>query len=182
MESKAKVLGHPIHQMLVPFPFGLLATAAIFDIVYLVWGNLSMTTVSYWMIVSGIIGGIVAAPFGLIDYSAIPSGTRAKSVGFVHGIGNVIVLLLFAGSWWLRYRSANFGNAGIYIPTVAAFVLSFAGFALAGLTGWLGGELVGRLAVGVDDEAHLDAPNSLLGTPARRRSRLARTSRGARIN
>jgi uncharacterized membrane protein len=39
MESKAKALGHPIHQMLIPFPFGLLATAVIFDIIYLIWGN-----------------------------------------------------------------------------------------------------------------------------------------------
>ena len=49
MESKAKALGHPIHQMLIPFPFGLLATAVIFDIVYLLWGNPTMLTVSYWM-------------------------------------------------------------------------------------------------------------------------------------
>ena len=33
MESKAKLLGHPIHQMLVPIPFGLLATAVIFDLI-----------------------------------------------------------------------------------------------------------------------------------------------------
>ncbi len=39
MESKAKALGHPIHQMLVPFPFGLLATAVIFDVVHLVWAR-----------------------------------------------------------------------------------------------------------------------------------------------
>jgi hypothetical protein len=38
---------------------------------------------------------------------------------------------------------------------------SFAGFAPAGITGWLGGELVDRLAIGVDNGAHLNAPNSL---------------------
>src|ERR687893_1065444 len=102
MESRAKILGHPIHQMLIPFPFGLLATAVIFDIVYLVWGNPVMATVAYWMIIAGIVGGLVAAPFGLIDYLAIPRGTRAKSVGLVHGVGNVVVLLLFVGSWLMR--------------------------------------------------------------------------------
>jgi len=164
MESKAKALGHPIHQMLVPFPFGLLATAVIFDIIYLVWGNPAMATVAYWMIVAGIVGGLVAAPFGLIDYLAIPQGTRAKSVGLVHGLGNVVVLLLFAGSAWLRYGAA--GAASPYVPGTLALVLSFAGFALAGLTGWLGGELVDRHAVGVDDGAHLDSPHSLSGRPA----------------
>lgn len=86
MESKAKILGHPIHQVLIPFPFGLLGTAVIFDIVYLVWGNSTMVTVSYWMIIAGVIGGLVAAPFGVIDFLAIPAGTRAKSVGLVHGL------------------------------------------------------------------------------------------------
>jgi hypothetical protein len=37
------------------------------------------------------------------------------------------------------------------------------------LTGWLGGELVYRLRVGVDKGAHLDAPSSLSGEPAERR-------------
>jgi uncharacterized membrane protein len=164
MEGKAKILGHPIHQMLIPFPLGLLGTAVIFDIVYLVWGNPTMVTVSYWMITAGIIGGLVAAPFGLIDFLAVPGGTRAKSVGLIHGLGNVVVLLLFAGSWWLRYGAS--GGVPPYAPTTITLVLSFAGFALAGITGWLGGELVGRLAVGVDNGAHLDSPNSLSGRPA----------------
>jgi uncharacterized membrane protein len=159
MESRAKALGHPIHQMLIPFPFGLLATAVIFDIIHLVWGDPTMATVAHYMIVAGIIGGLVAAPFGTIDYLAIPSGTRAKSVGLLHGVGNVVVLLLFAASWWLRRDAPE-------RPETLALVLSFAGFALAGATGWLGGELVDRLAVGVDDGAHLDAPNSLSGRPA----------------
>jgi uncharacterized membrane protein len=164
MESRAKILGHPIHQMLIPFPFGLLATAVIFDVVYLIWGIPTMATVSYWMIAAGIVGGFIAAPFGLIDWFAIPQGTRAKSVGLVHGLGNVVVLLLFIGSWWLRYGTATAPTA--YLPGTLALVLSFAGFALAGLTGWLGGELVDRHAVGVDDGAHLNAPNSLSGRAA----------------
>jgi len=159
MESKAKALGHPIHQMLVPFPFGLLATAVIFDVVHLVWGTPTMATVAYWMIVAGIVGGLVAAPFGLIDWLAIPGGTRAKSVGAIHGAGNVVVLVLFAASWLLRRGAPD-------APGVFALALSFAGFGLAGLTGWLGGELVDRHAVGVDDGAHLDSPHSLSGHPA----------------
>src|ERR1043165_7948448 len=137
MESKAKALGHPIHQMLIPFPFGLLATAVFFVIVYLIWRNPTMVTVSYWMIIAGIIGAIIAAPFGLIDWLAIPSGTRAKSVGMLHGLGNVVVLLLFIGSWYLRYTaSATAPSIVPYLPSTAAWGLSFVGFALAGVTGW----------------------------------------------
>jgi uncharacterized membrane protein len=166
MESKAKALGHPIHQMLIPFPFGLLSTAVIFDVIYLVWGNPTMVTVSYWMIIAGIIGGLIAAPFGLIDWLAIPQGTRAKSVGLLHGGGNVVVLLLFLASWWLRYSNVEATVA--YLPTTTALLLSFVGFALAGVTGWLGGELVDRLSVGVDDGANLDAVSSLSGPATRK--------------
>ena len=165
MESKAKILGHPIHQMLIPFPFGLLATAVIFDLIYLLWGNVTMVTVSYWMIAAGIVGAILAAPFGLIDWLAIPKNTRAKTIGAIHGLGNVVVLLLFIGSWWLRFGETA---SVAYLPTTPALVLSFVGFALAGVTGWLGGELVDRLSVGVDEGANLNAPNSLTGPATRK--------------
>ena len=167
MESRAKALGHPIHQMLVPFPFGLLATAAIFDVIYLFTDTPStadtLSTVAFWMTASGLVGGLIASPFGLIDYLAIPAGTRAKSVGMLHGVGNVFVMALFAVSLWMRYGAPGPAHR----PTTAALAASIVAFLLAGVTGWLGGELVDRLGVGVDDGAHLDAPNSLLTDDAR---------------
>lgn len=155
MESRAKLLGHPAHQMLIVFPLGLLATAVIFDVVFLASGMPEMATVAYWLIAAGLIGALLAAPFGTIDWTGIPSGTRAKRIGAMHGIGNVIVSLLFLGSWVLRPDPPA-------EPGVLALVLSFSGAALAMVTGWLGGELVDRLGVGVHDGANLDAPNSLL--------------------
>ncbi len=106
------------------------------------------------MIAGGIIGGLVAAPFGWIDWFAIPSGTRAKSVGLWHGTGNVVVMLLFLISWFMRHDLPE-------RPDAIALMLSFMGAGLALLTGWLGGELVDRLGVGVDDGAHPNAPSSL---------------------
>jgi uncharacterized membrane protein len=159
MESKAKILGHPVHPMLIVFPLGLLATAVIFDIIHLYSDNGKWAEVSYYMIAAGIIGGLVAAVAGLIDWVSIPGGTRAKAIGLWHGAGNVIVVGLFAASWALRQDSVE-------SPSTVAIVLSLAGVSLALLTGWLGGELVDRLGVGVDRGAHLDAPNSLSGRPA----------------
>jgi uncharacterized membrane protein len=154
MESRAKLLGHPIHQMLIVFPLGLLAMALIFDIIHLVTSVGYWSEIGYWMIAAGIISGLVAAPFGLIDWLAIPAGTRAKRIGAWHGGGNLVVVLLYAASWWFR-RSAPQN------PMMAAYVLSFGGGLIALVTGWLGGELVDRLAVGVDPGAHADAPSSL---------------------
>src|SRR4051812_29354394 len=92
MESRAKLLGHPIHPMLIVFPLGLLATAVAFDVVAMVQGNQSWFHISFWMIAAGIVGGLLAAVFGLIDWLAIPNGTRAKRIGFLHGAVNVVVV------------------------------------------------------------------------------------------
>ncbi len=156
MEAKAKLLGHPIHQMLIPLPLGVLSISLIFDLIALAMGWPRLHDAAFLMIAAGVISGLVAAVFGLIDFLAIPNGTRAKRIGRVHGIGNVVVVALFAVSWWLRRDDP-------VRPEVLAIVLSAAAAGLAGVTGWLGGELVGRLSVGVDDGAHLDAPSSLHG-------------------
>src|SRR5690349_10693123 len=103
MESRTKLFGHPIHPMLIVFPLGLLAMAVIFDIIQLVTGNGYWSGVAFWMIAAGIIGGLVAAPFGFLDWLQVPSGTRASRIGLLHGGGNVVVLVLYAASWGLRY-------------------------------------------------------------------------------
>jgi uncharacterized membrane protein len=154
MESRAKLFGHPIHQMLVVFPFGLLVMAVLFDVLHLATGSGTWSEIAYWMIAAGVLSGLAAAPFGFIDWLAIPSGTRAKRVGLLHGAGNAFMLLLYAMSW--AQRGANPRE-----PEVIAFVFAFAGCAVVLCTGWLGGELVDRLGVGVDDGAHLNAPSSL---------------------
>jgi uncharacterized membrane protein len=154
MESRAKLLGHPIHQMLIVFPLGLLAMAVIFDLVTIATGQGYWSEIAFWMIAAGVVTGLVAAPFGFIDWLGIPSGTRAKRIGAVHGIGNVVVVLLFATSWLMRGVLPS-------SPSTMALALSFAGGGLALFTGWLGGELVNRLSVGVDEGAHVNAPSSI---------------------
>src|SRR5690242_13896946 len=102
MESRAKLFGHPIHQMLIVFPLGLLGMSVIFDIIRILGGTPGLATASYYMIAAGVISGLLAAVFGLVDWLAIPAGTRAKRVGLWHAVGNVVVVVLFAASWWLR--------------------------------------------------------------------------------
>lgn len=154
MESRAKLFGHPVHPMLVVFPLGLFTAGVVFDIIFLFGGNPTMAVVSFWMITVGIVGGLLAAPFGTIDWLAIPEGTRAKAIGLYHGVGNVIVMLLFLISWIMRVGEAA-------DPGGWAFVLSFVGMGLALFTGWLGGELVDRLGIGVYDDANTNASSSL---------------------
>jgi uncharacterized membrane protein len=154
MESKAKFLGHPIHQMLIVFPLGLLATATIFDGIAAATRNRRWHDASYRMLGAGVVSGLVSAVPGAIDFLAIPCKTRARRIGLLHGLGNVALTGLFAASFMSRQQRPS-------KPTRGAVALSTAATLGALVTAWLGGELVDRLSVGVDDHAHLDASNSL---------------------
>jgi len=146
--------------MLIPFPLGLLGMAVIFELLAIFAGQESLGEAARPMIAAGIITGLLAAIFGAIDWAAIPSGTRAKSIATAHGLGNVIIVVLFAVAWWLR-RDVPGPASGLPLALEIIGVLG------ALVTGWLGGELVDRLGVGVDPGANLDAPSSLSGRAAR---------------
>lgn len=161
MESRVKFLGHPIHPMLIVVPLGLLSAAVIFDVVYLFVDDEVFSSIAFWNMSLGIVGGLLAAIFGFIDWLNIPKDTRAKRIGLLHGGGNIVVVTLFAISWLLRF------NAVDYEPSAAAYVFSFVALGLATVTAWLGGELVDRLGVGVDEGANVNASSSLTGEPAR---------------
>ena len=155
MESRTKLFGHPIHPILVVFPIALLSTALLFDAISLAVGSADAGQFGFWAISVGLVGGLLAAVFGLVDWLGIRPGTRAKSIGMWHGLGNLAIVLLFALSWILRLGETR--NA----PTPLTLVLELVAVAMALVTAWLGGELVYRHRVGVDEIASLDAPSSL---------------------
>lgn len=156
----ARFLGHQVHPMLVVFPLGLLAISVIFDGVHLVTERAVFAETAYWNILAGVIGGLLAAVFGFWDWLSLPAKTRAKRIGSLHGAINVVVVGLFAVSWLIR-RSDALHHA----PSTAALACSFVAVMLVMVSGWLGGELVQRLGVGVAPDAIPNAPSSLGSGP-----------------
>jgi uncharacterized membrane protein len=169
--NPAKILGHHVHPMLVVFPLGLLAISVFFDVAYLTTERVVFAETAYWNILAGVVGGLAAAVFGFWDWLTIPAKTRAKRIGVLHGLINVVVVALFAVSWFLRR-----GDSLDHVPTSGALALSFIAIAFALVSGWLGGELVERLGIGVSEQANPDAPSSLQAA----RSYRAASPRGAR--
>jgi uncharacterized membrane protein len=162
MKSTARLAGHAIHPMLVVFPLGLLATSLVWDICRLAtnadrWGMLS-----FWTIVAGVVGGLVAAVPGFIDWLAIPPRTRAKPVGRMHMIVNLIVVFSFVISL-VAHANADGGYSRAGALTM---VWGWLGIGLALVSSWLGGELVETLGISVSDDANPDAP-SALASPGR---------------
>jgi uncharacterized membrane protein len=146
--------------MLIVLPLGSFISAVVLDAIGYATNNPSLMLVGYWNIAVGVVGGLVAAACGLADWLNIPRNTRAKRIGLMHGGLNVLVTASFAVVWLLRYGAPDPSLSGTLLAVEAAAI---AGGAVAG---WLGGELVDRLAVGVDEGANLNAPNSLKRSPA----------------
>lgn len=154
-----KIFGHRVHPTLIGMPLGLLGGAILFDILWLLTGSERWSNVSFPLIAVGVLSGLVAAPFGTMDWMHIPSHTRAKRVGLLHGLLAVVSLVLYSMSWWLRYE-----NPGR--PGWIALGIAFLGAVVLGVAGWMGGELVERMGISVHPGAHPNSPSSLSDMPA----------------
>ncbi len=154
MESKARLLGHSVHQMLVPIPIGLFVMATACDVTVMAGYGPGLANVAFCNLVVGVCAALAAALFGAIDLTAIPRQSRAARIGLIHGLGNLLAVALFAGSVILRWNTVG------HAATTIGFALEVPAILLAGVAAFLGGELVVRLGVGVDDHAHVNAPSS----------------------
>jgi uncharacterized membrane protein len=157
MKSRVVFAGHAVHPMLIVFPLGLLATSVVWDVCALATHEPRWALIAYWTIVAGVVGGLLAAVPGFIDWLGIPRGTRAKTLGTYHLIINLVVIALFVIS--LVGRSLT--TRGDALAGPGWMVLGWIAVSLAIVSSWLGGELVETLGISVKDGANPDAPSSL---------------------
>ena len=142
MKSHAAVASHPLHAMLIPFPFAFCVGAVAFDAIGLLGGLPAFWLVGHYMLAAGIITALVAAIPGIIDYATtVPPRSSAKKRAATHGLTNSFAIALFATAWFSR--SAN-------QPDLMAVVLEVAGAAVLSSGAWMGGTLVYRNQIGVD--------------------------------
>ncbi|MGB7923409.1 MAG: DUF2231 domain-containing protein [Pyrinomonadaceae bacterium] len=145
MASKASIAGHPVHPMLIPFPLALWVTSFVADVIFYFNRNLSLLLIAKFTLAAGILGGLAAAVPGIIDWLAIKD-QEVKRIANWHARLNIIALLIFAASLYLRTRyGARFVSYSLTIP----FLLSLVGVILIGISGWLGGDLVYKHGVSV---------------------------------
>lgn len=146
MRSKASIKGHPIHPMLIPIPIGLLVGSLVADLIYMADGSLFWYDMAWWAMAFGVVGALVAAIPGLIDYNAVVKRDRkARAIGLAHMIINLSVVGLYLLNLALRYNhlaaSGPMFGATLALSVIAILALS--------ASGWLGGELVYRFGVGM---------------------------------
>jgi uncharacterized membrane protein len=159
MQAKVKVAGHALHPVLVVFPLGLLATSVVWDVCHLVTKDATWGVVSFWTIVAGVVGGLLAAIPGFIDWLAIPKNTRAKTIGVYHLALNLAVVGLFLITLAARWATPE----GYAVAGAGRMFMGWIGVALALVSGWLGGEMIETLGISVREGANPNAPSSLGG-------------------
>ena len=150
MASPASIAGHPIHPMIIPFPIALWVFSLVADLIYLWRGNpIWRDWIAFYTLLAGILGAVVAAVPGLIDWLSLKDREVVKIANW-HARLNVIALLIFAASFYLRTSSGiELVNENYTIP----FLLSVLGVILIAISGWLGGELVFRHGVAVEAQS-----------------------------
>jgi uncharacterized membrane protein len=149
MASPASIGGHPIHPMIIPFPIGLWVFSLVADLIYLWRGNpVWRDYIAFYALLGGIIGAAAAAVPGLIDWLSIKN-PRVVKIANWHARLNVIALLIFAASFYLRTHSGAAMVSGNYSIPLALSVL---GVILISISGYLGGEMVFRHGVAVDPQ------------------------------
>jgi uncharacterized membrane protein len=145
--STAKIAGHPLHPMVIPFPIAFFVSTLATDILYLNTGRAGFADASVWLLGAGLAMAALAAVLGLIDFMG-DRRVRSLRHAWIHMIGNVVAVALEAVNLYLRTTQ---GAETAVAP--AGVTLSGAVVVLLLFNGWMGWELVYRHHVGVADVA-----------------------------
>ena len=145
--------GHPFHPIAVIIPIGAWVSSVVFDLIAITQSSPAPFVMgARILIIIGLIGAVVAAVLGFLDWLTIPRGTPARATGTTHMTLNMIVMGIFLAS--LLLRGDIFSDSGSYGEGVStlAIILSIGGLAILSLSGWLGGKLAHTFGVRVADE------------------------------
>ena len=150
MRSRASFKGHPIHPALVAIPIGAFTVTLVADVIMWTTGNLGWGDAARYALVVGVVGALLAAVFGLIDYFKVTMSEAGFRVARLHMILNLTAVGLFAVSLWLRCRDVDGWS-------IAGFATSTLAYLIVSASGYLGGELVFKHKVGVVETADREA-------------------------
>ena len=142
--STAQIAGHPLHPMLIPFPIVSFIGALVTDVMWLTTNEGGWATASNWLLGFGLVTALIAAATGMADYLG---DERVKKIGAAtrHMIANIVVVTLEAVNLVVRLTGGTeqIGSLGVWLSLASVAILAY--------SGWLGGELVYRHRVGVQE-------------------------------
>jgi uncharacterized membrane protein len=157
MKRGLRLLGHPVHPMLVHLPMGLLLTAPLWDLLGLLGIGGPLDTVARWTLAVGCLGALAAMVAGLVDFAAIPAEHPANRAANLHLYAILMAVCLFGASWLVRRDQVS-------RPPAWLVALDLAGFLLLSAGGYFGAEMVYRHGIGHEPSgANAGPPNHRRG-------------------
>ncbi|MGZ5138303.1 MAG: DUF2231 domain-containing protein [Burkholderiales bacterium] len=142
MRTPASIAKHPIHPMLVPIPIGLWIFSFVCDLTFVLGSGVSLWfTLSFWTMIGGLVGALLAAVPGFIDMLSLSA--QPKRLALTHLALNATIILLYAINIGTRIQGASIAGAPL--------ILSVVGIGLLVVSGWLGGQMVYVHRVGVEE-------------------------------
>jgi uncharacterized membrane protein len=140
--STARIGGHPIHPMLIPFPIVCFILTFACDVAY-IEGHTGLARTSNWLLIVGLGFAALAALAGLTDFFG---DKRVQSSDAIkHMLANVTAVVIELVNLILRLNNPDFiASTGVYLSGVVVLILIY--------SGWKGGDLVFRHGIGVHDD------------------------------
>ncbi|WP_409997197.1 DUF2231 domain-containing protein [Bradyrhizobium cosmicum] len=128
--------------MLVPIPIACFIGALLTDITYVVSTEIMWANFSAWLLLVGVIFGVLAAIAGLIDFFGNRL-VRTRPPAWPHLLGNALALILATVNALIHTRDAwtSVWPTGLILSVITVLILP--------VTGWLGWAMVYRHGVGV---------------------------------
>ena len=137
---------HPIHPLIVHFPIALLFTSVFFDLLWIITENKNYRQTGFWLLILGLMGGVVAAIFGAWTEEAVEAAGVPELAVDRHETVAIIALIVFGVllifRWWIKNRWS-------VRDRVVYLCVAMVGLLMLGATGFYGGELVYRYGAGV---------------------------------
>ena len=148
-QSTAKIGGHPIHPMIVPFPIVCFIGALVTDIAFIKYGADAAhgwAVASRILLLVGLIMAALAAVTGLTDFFGEKRIQGSDAVK--HMLANVTAVVIELVNLILRWHNdAAIPKIGVYLSAIVVLILLY--------SGWKGGDLVYRHGMGVHDSPNL---------------------------
>src|SRR5712691_705677 len=149
MRAKATFAGEPVHPMFVHYPIALWTTSVITDLIFYFHRNSSLILISKFLIAAGIVGAILAAIPGIIDWLTITDPVVTKVANW-HARLNIAALVIFGASLYLRMKHYGAPMVGFHLKI--PFAVSLVGWIAMAISASLGGKLVYEHRMGVKEE------------------------------
>jgi uncharacterized membrane protein len=150
MRSHAALGNHPLHPAMVAIPIGAFTVTLVGDVVIAAGGPPGWMATARYALIVGIVSALLAAVPGFVDYFTVKMSAAGARLATRHMILNLVAVVLFVVSLWLRYRDPSGW-------CVSGFAVSTLAFLILGASGWIGGKMTFEHKIGVVENADQEA-------------------------